>query len=117
MLKMFEQREERDTGDAPGQEPLVDVAMASREFRFSVAAPLRDAPRAITITRLADGATQAVGADAPELLEAQLRALLLEDDGQLAVQARGLCCGSCCLFLSVPVTIRMILSFAFVLQT
>lgn len=64
----------------------MDVAMASREFRFSVAAPLRDAPRAITITRLADGATQAVGADAPELLEAQLRALLLEDDGQLAVQ-------------------------------
>lgn len=74
-------------GEEPGAEPLVDVAMASREFRFAVAAPLRDAPRAITITRLADGATQAVAADAPEMLAAQLRALLLEDDGRLAVQS------------------------------
>ena len=68
--------------------PHIDVAMASREFRLTCDAETRDASKAITITRLSDGSTQTVGSGgAPMVFEAQLRALLLEQGGQLAVQS------------------------------
>ena len=68
--------------------PLIDVVLASKESRIDCDARLQDASRAITITRLSDGSTQTIGGGAGSLVfEQQLKALLLENDGQIAVQS------------------------------
>jgi hypothetical protein len=74
------------TGDTTN--PHIDAAMASKEFHLMCDAKLQDAGKAITITRLSDGSKQTVGsAGGAVVFEQQLRALLLEHDGQLAVQS------------------------------
>lgn len=68
--------------------PRIDIALTSKESRIDCDAKLQDASRAITITRLSDGSTQTLGGGAGSLVfEQQLKALLLENDGQIAVQS------------------------------
>jgi hypothetical protein len=74
--------------DGPVTNPTLDVAMASQEFRIDCVSKLRDARQALTITRLSDGSTQTLSGSAGSLLfQQQLKALLLENDGQIAVQS------------------------------
>ena len=81
-------RDSRITFAGDPANPHIDVAMSSREFRLACDAAAKDASHALTITRLSDGSTQTIGqSGAPLVFEAQLRSLLLEQDGGLAVQS------------------------------
>jgi hypothetical protein len=74
--------------DGSVMNPFLDMAMASREFRIDCQSRLRDARQALTITRLSDGSTQTLSGTAGSMLfQQQLKALLLENDGQIAVQS------------------------------